>query len=208
MTPDQMIDQIDRYRHEAGYLGIAETIALGRSGNIVFDPFSTLVSRHITIGAHNILHPNIRLEADQHTQLMIGNGNMFTSGTTIMAQTGLIRIGDENIFGPGNVTITTARPDAMIRIGSFGRYRGTIDMDGQCVLGDGSQILGQISVQSVELAAGGSFKHPIADERGAVLKGFGKATGIRLETGKVIAGSGGFCISAQKPQSFYHPEAR
>ncbi|MDG4717693.1 MULTISPECIES: polymer-forming cytoskeletal protein [Thalassospira] len=208
MITDHLIDQLDQYRRDSGFLTIAETIALGRTGNIVFDPFSTLVSRHVVMGANNILCPNIRLEADQDGELSIGNGNTFSGNTTIIAQTGPIRIGDGNIFGPGNITLSTGRKDAMITIGSHGRYRGTIDMDGQCALGNGSQILGQISAQSVCLADGGSFEHPIADERGAVLKGFGKATNIRLETGKVIAGSGDFCISAQKSQSFYHPEAR
>jgi large exoprotein involved in heme utilization and adhesion len=77
---------------------------------------------------------------------------------------------------------------------------------GQTSLGDGSQILGGITVQNCLLAGGGSYKTSDPDERGAVMKGFGLARNLTLQTGQVINGSGDFGTASIEWQRAYHPK--
>jgi len=63
-------------------------------------------------------------------------------------------------------------------------------------------------VQNCTLADGGTFQEPNPDERGAVLKGFGLARNIVLETGRVINGGGNFADFPIEQQSAYHPKLK
>lgn len=208
MLSDKIIEQLDRTRLAMGYRTIAQTLSLADQGNVIMDPFSTLIAIHANVGTDNIFHPNTRLSADHPTLLSVGSGNLFQGGITITAQNGSVQIGDENIFGAGNIVIETNHTDAPITIGSHGRYKGFIEIAGGCDLGDGCQVLGNISLRSVKLGGGGSYRHPIADERGAVLKGHGRALDFALEPGQVIAGDGRFGLSDVRMQSYYHPDAK
>ncbi|HBS22322.1 MULTISPECIES: hypothetical protein [Thalassospira] len=208
ITQSGLIDLIDEQRSKLGYLSMSALMALSRTGNVILDPFSTLISIHAEIGHDNILHPAVRLDATLPATLEIGSRNMFYGNTMIDAQTGPITIGNGNLFGEGCVHVATSQPGAAITIGSDGRYRGSIQISGLSVLGDGSQILGSIIVRDVQLGAGGSFRHPNADERGAVLKGVGQGSGIILQTGQVIAGNGTLARENVRMQSFYHPDAK
>ncbi len=208
ITLSGLIDLIDEQRSKLGYLSISALMALTKTGNVILDPFSTLISIHAEIGRDNIFHPAVRLDATSPAILEIGSRNMFYGNTMIDAQTGPITIGNGNLFGEGCVNVATSQPGAAITVGSDGRYRGSIQISGLSVLGDGSQILGNIIVRDVQLGAGGSFRHPIADERGAVLKGVGQGSGIILQTGQVIAGHGTLAPENVRMQSFYHPDAK
>lgn len=208
ITQSGLIDLIDEQRSKLGYLSISALMALTRTGNVILDPFSTLISIHADIGRDNIFHPAVRLDATSPAILEIGSRNTFYANTMIDAQTGPITIGNDNLFGEGCVHVATNQPGAAITIGSDGRYRGSIQISGLSVLGDGSQILGNIIVRDVQLGAGGSFRHPIADERGAVLKGVGLGSEIILQTGQVIAGNGTLAPENVRMQSFYHPDAK
>lgn len=208
MTRDTVFEMLDRARLDRKYRTIAQTMALADQGNVIFDPFSTLISVDAVVGTDNVFYPNTTLSTAAPDRLRVGNGNVFYTGTTITATDGPIHIGNDNIFGQGTVAITTNRADADILIGSQARFRGCIEIGGRCHLGDGCQILGQISAVNLWLGAGGSFEHPIADERGGVLKGHGRAANIRLETGQVIAGNGSFALSDLRMQSHYHPDAK
>jgi hypothetical protein len=75
-------------------------------------------------------------------------------------------------------------------------------------IGDGAQILGPIRCQNCTLGAGGSYRHPVPDERGAVLKGSGMARGVTLAQGLVIQAFGLFGDAAIRQQSFFHPNER
>ncbi|WP_430474246.1 hypothetical protein ACQ0MK_20810 [Thalassospira lucentensis] len=208
MLSNAIVERLDRARLAMGYLSIAQTMALADQGNVILDPFSTLISHHITIGTDNIFHPNTRITTHSPNLLSVGNGNLFQGAVTITAQNGLIQIGDENIFGAGNIFVETHQTDAPITIGANGRFKGFIDISGRCDLGNGCQVLGNISLRDVRLQGGGSYQHPVADERGAVLKGHGRAVDIALKTGQVIAGDGSFAITGMRMQSHYHPDAR
>ncbi len=208
MLSDAIIEQLDRTRLAMGYRSIAQTMALADQGNVILNPFSTLISHHAKIGNDNIFHPNTCLSAHASSLLSVGNGNLFQGAVSITAQNGLIQIGDENIFGAGNIVIETHQTDAPVTIGANGRFKGFIEISGRCDLGSGCQILGNISLRGVRLQGGGSYQHPVADERGAVLKGHGRALDIALKTGQVIAGDGSFAITEMRMQSHYHPDAR
>lgn len=208
MLSDKIIEQLDRTRLAMGYRTIAQTLSLADQGNIIMDPFSTLIAINTKIGTDNIFHPNARLWAGQPNLLSVGNGNLFQGAITITAENGPVRIGDENIFGAGQTVIETNHTDAPITIGSHGRYKGFIEISGGCDLGDGCQVLGNISLRSLKLGGGESYRHPIADERGAVLKGHGRAFDLALETGQVIAGDGRFGLPDMRMQSYYHPDAK
>ncbi len=208
IAPSDLIDALDRQRRKLGFLSIPALIALTERDNVILDPFSTLISIHADIGSGNVFYPATRLETPQPSMLAIGDENTFYTTTTFIAVDGPITIAHHNQFGDGTVTIATNRPGADIRIGSNGRFRGMIDLQGKCTLGDGCQILGNITARDIILGKGGSYHHPIADERGAVLKGHGQAMGIRLEAGQVIAGEGRFDAANRRMQSFYHPDAK
>jgi hypothetical protein len=177
---------LDRIRAEHGYLSLAETLALADTGSVVFDPFSLLVSRGVRIGGGNVFYPGVTL--------------ICNAGGTIV-------VGSHNQFGEGGFT-ARAEGGATIEIGDGGRYMLGASVTGPAQLGSGSQILGAIAVQDCVLGAGGTFRDPDPDARGAALKGVGRARGLRLARGQVIQGDGVFDFADIKPQSFFHQKAR
>ncbi|MFJ6531116.1 hypothetical protein [Microbacterium sp. NPDC091662] len=193
----------DRVRASRGYLTVSQLIA--DDLNVFLDPFSTLLSAHARIGTGNVFGPNVRVDADSDA-LRIGDDNRFFEGTRIEATSGgRVSIGADNEFGPHAVALLANRPDAVIAIGSRVRLIGRIDLAGASTLGDGSQILGDITAVNVALVGGGSHRDPDPDQRGAVLKGRGRASGLTLARGHVINGDGHFATAAVEAQSVYHP---
>lgn len=172
----------DETRRRAGFLTAAELMkGLGRE-NEVLDPGSILVSRSVRMGRGNRLYPGTVIEAGDD---------------------GSIEIGDGNRFGPGGCTILAH--GAAVRIGDRGRYSGGASIEAPAELGSGSQVLGPIAARGCTLGAGGDHASADPDARGGVLKGVGRAHGMIVPQGKVIAGEGRFDQSAIQPQSFYHP---
>ena len=201
----ESIQLINRAREQAGFLSLEETAALVSSGNIVFDPFSTLISRKVAIGAQNVFHPNTRIACHEDAMVEIGSGNVFHSNTVIEASMNRIAIGDHNQFGEGMVCLKANAPDAFIEVGNLGRYCGIISLYGRTRLGSGSQILGNITAYNCVLGEGCPHSHPVPDERGSVLKGSGTAKNIQLTRGQVIEGWGRFDAEAVTRQSSFHP---
>lgn len=196
---------IDRAREEAGFLSLEETAALIENGNVIFDPFSTLIARDAVIGKHNTFYPNTRVARHEGAVLEIGSGNVFHSNTVIEASINGIIIGDENLFGEGVVCLKANASDARIEIGSNGRYGGIVNLYGRMQLGSGSQILGNVTAYNCFLGEGHGYSHPVPDERGAVLKGSGTARHIHLPRGQVIEGWGSFSAENATGQSSFHP---
>jgi hypothetical protein len=201
----ELLKAIDRTREWHGFLTLAETLALEDSDNVIFDPFSTLIARGAVIGKNNVFHPNTRIDCRAEAALKIGSGNIFHSNTVIEAATGAISIGDGNLFGEGAVCVKANAPGSAITIGDNGRYCGIVNLFGKTTLGSGSQILGNITAGNCSLAEGRPYSHPVADERGAVLKGSGIAREIHLSRGQVIDGWGVFRSGDALPQSSFHP---
>lgn len=203
LTEEQIMRKIDSLRKQKDFLSVEEVLLLAER-NSILDPFSLLISRDVSIGEENNFYPNVVVENQKGT-IKIGNENNFYPGTVLSTVKGAIQIGNSNIFGPGFVNIL-AQEDSRIEIRSNGRYVNGINIIGNCMFGDGSQVLGGvITVQDSELANGESFFFENPDERGAVLKGMGLAKGIRLKKGEVIQGFGVFDQQQRTMQSSYHP---
>jgi hypothetical protein len=203
-----VIAKINETRRALGLLEVEAVLALAERGNVVLDPFSTLIAKNVRIGAENMFYPCVTVLCSASGELSIGDSNTFHTRTWLAAETGPIMIGSRNEFGEGGgFTAKANRARARIVIGDNGRYQGGASVFGETTLGSGSQLLGMITVDSCHLAAGGSFRDPDPDTRGALLKGQGTARNLRLDIGQVISASGVFQMEDVKPQSFFHPKA-
>jgi hypothetical protein len=200
-----LFETMDHARAAAGFLSLTETAALADRGNVIFDPFSTLIARGAGIGEDNTFYPNTRFLRHEDAVLEIGSGNVFHSNTLIEATTNEIIIGDDNQFGEGVVCLRANTPEAGIQVGSNGRYVGVVNLYGRTRLDSGSQILGNVTAYSCSLGEGHAYSHPVPDERGAVLKGNGTARQITLRKGQVIEGWGIFSTERVTNQSSFHP---
>jgi NDP-sugar pyrophosphorylase family protein len=203
-----MNDRTDDARRRRGFLTANDLAAAFEESNSVLDPHSVLISTGVTIGAGNVFYPNVVIERSGDGVVAIGDNNVFYPGVYVLSSVGSLMIGDSNEFGPGGCTIKANVADAHIAIGSGGRYHDGANIMGETVLGDGSQVLGNIIVQGCTLAGGGTFQDANPDERAAVLKGFGLARGIALAVGQVINGSGNFADAPVEQQRSYHPAAQ
>ncbi len=201
------IAPLNAIRIAQGFLTIPEVIDLAQGGNVIYDPFSVLISRRCKIGINNTIFPCVSLISSEQGELQIGDNNTFHTNTLLSAETGMISIGANNQFGEGGFTAKANREGATIRMGDFGRYLGGACVFGQCDLGSGSQILGPITVDSCFLEAGGSYLDHNPDMRAGLLKGAGIARNLVVPVGQVIAGNGMFRADDMQPQSFFHPKS-
>ncbi len=203
----ELMAALDDVRRDGDFLSLRETVNLRHSGNVIYDPFSTLISSHMQIGSGNVFYPGTILRADGSSTLQIGSDNTFHSTTLMEAQSGgSILVGDRNTFGHGGFTVRADRAGAFIVIRNRGRYNSGASVYGTSELGNGTQILGMISATDCVLAGGEDFTHPDPDLRGAVLKGVGTARKLHLGVGKVILGAGAFDQSAIQRQTDFHPK--
>lgn len=199
---------IQDVHHRNEFLSPEELIETIGAENDILDPYSVLISPNVSVGAGNVFYPNVVIRSESGAEIHVGSDNVCYPGTYIFGNNGKIVIGSSNEFGVGGCTIRANMPDAAIMIGDGGRYSGGVDIMGVTTLGSGSQVLGAITVQSCELASGGTFSEPDPDERAAVLKGMGLARGIALQKGQVVNGLGNFADKEIEWQRAYHPKAR
>ncbi|MBR0836817.1 hypothetical protein JQ612_26800 [Bradyrhizobium manausense] len=198
---------IDEVRRQKGLLTPAELIDLSGRGNLFYDPYSVLISARAVIGRDNVFFPGVYLFCTDGGALEVQNGNTFHANTLIEASNGRIRIGSHNQFGEGGFTAKANRPGASISIGDEGRYLNGASVFGETDLGSGSQLLGQITVDTCTLSAGGSFREADPDRRAGLLKGTGVARNLTVPVGQVAVGAGSFSASDLQPQSNFHPKA-
>jgi len=202
-----LIDEINKQREAQGFLTIKELTTLIKEDNIIFDPFSTLISKEAKIGKNNIFYPSVTIETDNNGIISIGDKNKFFSQTYILANLGEITIGDHNQFGEGGISIKANQKNSKIIIGNNGRYINHVQIIGTTHLGSGSQIIGgPITVQDCLLKGGLVYTSDDPDKRGGVIKGFGIARDLIISTGEVINGLGSFDSEMIQRQSFYHPK--
>ena len=203
----RLIASIDRQRTSQGYRAVSELLDwLEASHNIALDPFSLLISREVELGSGNRFYPNVVLEAKNGGRIAIGSGNTFFPAARLLADQGRIRLGDGNEIGEGGIQLKALAPGALIEIGSEGRYMNGAEVTANCRFGSGTQIIGAIRVQNCVLDAGGSYRDPDPDTRGAVLKGVGVARNLTVRQGEVINGLGRFEQENVERQTAYHPK--
>ena len=205
---DWWLTELDAARTRAGLRTVTELLEMGRSGSVVHDPFSVLISSRVAIGSGNTFYPGVTVECDGASTCVIGDGNTFRPGTAVLAASGgSVRIGDGNLIGEGGAQIKANRADAVIEIADRTRLVNGPEIVGRSLIGTGCQINGAVAAQSVRLAGGGDHTFPDPDGRGAVLKGFGLARGILLAPGDVVNGTGDFASAPVERQRAYHPQA-
>jgi len=197
----------DVHRSALGFLTVAETDALADGGVRILDPYSTLVSRGVQIGPDTIVYPGVIMRRDATSSLTVGSGNVLYPGCLLMAERGgRLAIGDNCELGPGGVQVKANMPDAEIVLGDQVRLLNGAELTGRSRLGHGTQIIGPVSAQSVQLGGGlGGYSWPDPDERGALLKGVGQARGISLARGEVVSCQPSFGTADIERQVRYHP---
>ena len=127
-----------------------------------------------------------------------------TNTHLLLTNGGKLRVGSNNIFGDGIICIKSNISSSDIFVGDNVRFEGIVNIFGQCKLGTGCQILGNISVYNCFLHKGLSFKDPDVQKRAGLLKGFGNAKGLEVNCGCVIRGVGDFMQDEMEPQLNYH----
>lgn len=201
-----LIDVLNEQRASQGFYTLAELLGLRARANVVFDPFSTLISRSVELGSGNTFYPNVLVESQNGGRITIGDHNTFLPGTLVRAGGGQIFIGSRNSIGEGGATLAASSPEALLVVGDAGRYCFGAQLSGSNRLGHGAQVLGAILVQACELGDGASYAHPDPDQRGGVLKGAGIARNLRVGQGEVINGRFDFALAPIQRQRAYHPK--
>ena len=197
-------DRSDESRRSLGFLDIEGMAALAGSGAIIPCPMTTLVSPGVTLGVGVVLWPGVILQILGTGQLSVGPGAILYPGARLVAEHSHISVGAGTEIGEeGGFTIKSGGSD--VAVGREVRLLGGGSLSFANTIGDGAQILGPIRCQNCALGAGGSYRHAVADERGAVLKGSGVARGINLGRGEVIQAFGLFAEAPVRRQSFFHP---
>ena len=186
-----MINRIDEYRKQYGFYTVDEIISEVALENVVFDPYSLLISKSVHIGKDNIFYSNIVIKSDHDSLIKIGSHNTFFTNTYFVAENGgVIEVGNENIFSGGPISIKANMNQAQIIFNDEGRYDGNIN------------------VYSCKLEAGASYKDPDPDHRAGLIKGLGTAKNLVVPQGKVINGWHEFKQEQLEDQSHYHSKKR
>lgn len=145
--PDPVISSIDKTRLEAGYLSVTELLGAAHQ-NTFLDPFSILISRSVILGEGNTFYPNVLISC-RVGQCFIGSGNVFHSGTTVMADAGgMVLMGNNCVMGPGGVQLLANRRNSRLVVEDAVRIQGGVSLSGSSVLQQGSEILPNIVVGS------------------------------------------------------------
>nr|WP_154664251.1 hypothetical protein [Microvirga flocculans] len=192
-------------RERFGFLGVAETVALAGRGILILDPSSTLISGDAHLDEGIVLWPSIIIQ-NLGGRIDIGRGTELFSGTRIVAAGGAVTIGAETDIGEeGGFTIKAGSGDT-IDIGDGARLLGGGSLSLTNRIGRGAQILGPIRCQNCTLGDGGTYRDPVPDQRGGVLKGSGAARHVEVPQGHVIQAFGLFTDAVMRRQSYFHPK--
>ena len=201
MNAEKYVEQMNRVRHEKGFRTIDEMYELA-SENTIFDLFSVLISRSVSLGIGNIIYPNVMIENIAGI-VSIGENNHLFNGTKIQNSSGKIEIGNSNEIGENTISIKNGQ--GKIEIKNHCRLMNGAQIMDDCYLGTGSQVLGNIKMSGCQLADGESYKEKNPNKRGGLLKGFGTANKLRIEIGMVINGNGSMTVDMIERQEKYHP---
>ncbi len=197
----------DSARRALGFMGVAETEALGARGILVLDPCSTLVSPGALLADGMVLWPNVSVQVMAGGAVSIGADTILLPGTRVLASSGIVRIGEgAEIGAEGGFTIDVRAADNVIEIGAGARLLGGGSLSRSNQVGDGAQILGPIRAQECRLGSGDTHHGPDPDRRGGVLKGAGVARRLVVPQGRVVQAFGLFSEAAMHWQTFFHPQ--
>ena len=201
MNVEKYLEQMNRAREAKGFRTIDEMYELARE-NTIFDLFSVLISRSVSIGKGNIIYPNVLIQNIAGI-IRIGEHNSLFNGTKIHNASGNIEIGNENEIGENTISIKNSH--GKIEIKDHCRLMNGGQILDDCYLGNGTQVLGNIKMSGCVLVDGKSYREQNPNKRGGVLKGFGTAHNLRIDAGMVINGKGIMTADMIEKQENYHP---
>lgn len=203
------MNQVDKYRILQNFYTVDEVINIIAKDNIVYDPYSLLISKNVKLGKKNVFYSNVIIKNDSSSVLIINDSNVFSSNVCIVAENGgEVNVGNNNFFDNGPISVKANINTSKIVFKDDGRYDGKINIYGICEFGSGSQILGNINIYNCKLKSGFSFRHPNPDERAGLIKGCGTAKDLIVPKGKVINGRNIFDQNKLENQSTYHPNKK
>jgi len=195
---------ISSERRRSGLVDLDQMLSTLCLQNTVLDAFSLCISINTVLGSKNTFYPNVTIIATGDSEIHIGDNNVFLPGTLILASAGSIKIGSGNQFGEGGFSCVSNRAGSEIHIGDEGRYLHGAAVYGRTTLGNGSQVIGGIVVDSCSLEAGEAHTGNDPTTRGAVLKGVGVAKNLAIGRGQVISGFGQFTDNMAQDQINFH----
>lgn len=195
--------KMNEFRKKNGFYTIDELCEL--TENYFVDYFSVIISRNVSLGSKNSFYPGTAIICDSTSKITIGNSNTFMNSMYIEAKNNAnIKIGNNNIFDHGPVSIKCNIINGKILIEDNCRLDGKINIFGNCVFENGSQVLGTINVYNCKLRGGGSYLEPDPEKRAGLLKGIGTARNIIVNCGQVLNGFGDFREDLIESQLNYH----
>jgi len=198
---NQSINYINQVRSENGYRTIDELLDIGKR-NTIYDIFSILISKTVSIGSGNVFYPNVLIKGET----TIGDSNTLFSGTNIQAIKGIVKIGSGNEIGENIAEIKAS--NGKVNITDQCRIMNNAHIMDGCYLGKGSQVLGNIKISNCYLCDGESYKERNPNNRGGVIKGFGTGNNLKIATGMVINGNGIMKMEMLERQEKYHSNWR
>lgn len=197
---------LEQTRLSKGYLTHQELELILSKDNFVYDYGSVLISKHAILGSGNEIYHNVIIDCDSSSRILIGSGNKFYPGTHIVARGGSVVIGNNSEIGESGFIIKANIADSAIVIGDCVRCNGGGAVYGLSNLGNGSQVLGLVSVYSCNLGEGNSYTSSDPDMRGGVIKGIGTIRSLTIPVGHVANVWGTFDNEKIEKQANYHKQ--
>lgn len=159
---DNIVSRVaDSARQQEGFLTSAQTTYLARRYDLkILDPRSTFIGKTVKIGRGTTIWPNVFIR-------------------------GKVEIGENCEIGFGGGAVIVGRQKG-IEIGNRIRITRNPEIPDGCVLEDGSQVLGPITLpEGAKLNGGSDHRDPDINNRGAVVKG-----GVKVALPKGSVGRG------------------
>ena len=91
------MNQVDKYRILQNFYTVDEVINIIAKDNIVYDPYSLLISKNVKLGKKNVFYSNVIIKNDSSSVLIINDSNVFSSNVCIVAENGgEVNVGNNN----------------------------------------------------------------------------------------------------------------
>lgn len=157
-----LMAQIDAGRARGGYLSVAATTRLNEQGNLVLDPFSTMIGTSVVLGSGNRVGEGGFTARTQTpgAAIAIGDHGRYVGGVSVTGRTALGSV--SQILGAIAVDGTTLEPGDSYRDPDPDRRAGVLKGQGRARdlrVGRGAVIVGQWEFRQADMVRQIQF-HP------------------------------------------------